>query len=223
MEFLKKNYMKIIIASLLSVAAVLVLVLLAMFKMGYHGEGNMPTVITGGDADTLNALSYLFTYLAMFIFFAGSAAVVIMSMFAPTKCASKWAMLGVAIASTIFMIVSIGCALGSETTATLQQAIKDVPTKGEIAEMISATTGGAISAADVPTNAATAETYATYVANAKASKDALCYMYYSRVVSLLTYLVIFGLAPLAFAIRKLLRCCCKKHEAVAPVAPAPKK
>ena len=215
MEFLKRNYMKLIIATLMLIGAIFMVIALATYKKDY---------VEAYTGDNLYHLGYLLTYLAGLSFFALSMATIIMKMFEPTRKYTKWVMLATAVVGTILMLAAISITAASDTSAELLKAIKksDGEIANAVANGISASTGGAVAAADVPTSTiplytngpTIGEYYAETYANSIFARNAARYQYFDRVGTLVSYFLVFGLLPLCFAVKKLICKCCKGEKKV---------
>jgi len=179
MDFFKKNYMKLVIAVVLLVGAIFFIAQLVQYQAAYHAFVNPAAAIPGAvqsSNDIMNANSFLFTYLAALTFFVLTLAAVILSMIPATKSYTKWVALSVGVLGTIFMFVAIVCALGSDTSAFARQVAS-----GHY------------------------DAFAAMLPDLIARKGEIAYLFFSRVVTLVTYLILFGLLPLAFAIKKIVK------------------
>ena len=231
MEFLKKNYMKMIIAVIMTAIAIVFVVLIAKYDALYHDlKGDFKSA-----ADPKNGLSNLFSYIAALVFFVLSAAVVIMTMFDKTKSISKWALCSVGVIGIALMATSIGCALSSEsskyakeimsgtydTTITTVVETRSKPlVEAGIREQIPALaevpfanwesvdlgpTMGNITALQL-FNAKLAEAVTENApVQIEKAKSTASYQYFSNVAKLISQLVIFGLLPLCFGIKQALK------------------
>ena len=116
MDFLKKNFMKIILSVILLTGAIFFLALLIQYRAEYHNE--LSHALLGETVtDSRNATSYLFGYIAGLVFFVTAMAFVIVLMFERTKNYGKWVLCGVGALGIILMSVSIVSALSSESSS----------------------------------------------------------------------------------------------------------
>lgn len=109
MEFLKKNYMKMIISAITLVGAILYLVLLIKFD---------------APSDTKYSNNLLFQHIAGLTFFTTTTAMMILSMFEVTKKYNKFVLCGIGALGIILVTVAIVNALGSDTTKSIKDAMK---------------------------------------------------------------------------------------------------
>ena len=177
MEFLKKNYMKIIIATLMLIGAVFMFLALVMYKKDY--------IDVSDTDDKLYPLGYLFSYLAGLVFFLGSLAVIALSMFSKTKKISKYTMLGVASVATVLTLLALILTGASTTSADTVDLINK---KGDNWTMLSTLYGAE---------------------GAEELRLAARHHYFDRMSTLVSYFLVFGIVPLAFAVKKLFCCKCK--------------
>ena len=232
MEFLKRNYVRIIIATVMLVGSIVFVVLLAKYDSSYHNlDGDFRSA-----NDPKNGLGNLFTYIATMLFFLLSMVVVIMTMFEKTKKFSKWATCFVGVIGIALMSAAIICGLTSESSKYAKEIMAGdydavitakVETqagplvKASIAANILDEHGVDISSYDVeawsslpgalePVGQGAYAAYTAKIAELSAqpidtAKKTASYQYFSGVASFISQLVIFGLLPLCFGIKKALR------------------
>jgi len=116
MNFLKKNYIKLILSAILLTGAILFLALLVQYRASYHNELSH-ALLPEAVSDSSNATSYLFSYIAGLVFFLTTMTVVIVSMFEQTKKYGKFVLCGVGALGIILMSVSIIGAINSESSS----------------------------------------------------------------------------------------------------------
>ena len=117
MDFLKKNYMKLIISVVMTAGAVLFIILLAKYDAKYHNNFVNQFDPTKSGTDSLNASSVMLSYIAALIFFIGGLVLTVMTMCSKAKAHGKWAILGIGAICTVIMAVSIVNALSSKASA----------------------------------------------------------------------------------------------------------
>ncbi|MCL2587670.1 MAG: hypothetical protein FWE31_05570 [Firmicutes bacterium] len=245
MEFLKKNWAKLIAATLTCVGAVLFIVLLCQYSASYHDTLTHPLLPEAMD-DPRNATSFLFSHIAGLTFFTLATAFIVTSMF--TKHA-KWIICAIAILCTVFMSISICGAIGSENsklaravmngehdatiTAAVQMEASATVRTAMLAEggtiyninpalipalsvqpvgnWIAILVGTGVPQANAEAVVAGFNTTVTEAVTENApiqiqeAKDTARYQFFSRVVTLVTQLILFGLLPLTLGLKKILR------------------
>ncbi|MDR0462459.1 MAG: hypothetical protein LBG88_03990 [Christensenellaceae bacterium] len=207
MEFLKKNYMKLITATMLLIGSVFALIALITYKADYTGLGALSGA---GDTDKTYAVGFMLTFLSVLSFMVLSIVVIVMGMFETTRKYKNWVMLGTAGLTTILMIVAISCTIASDTYTQ----ITDMMSKDNAIAML---TDGAITKySQIPAGV----TGDAMREGAKSITKMASYMFFSRVFELVSFLVLTGLVPLCFAAKKIMKVCCKgtKPATVAPAA-----
>jgi len=244
MEFIKNNWMKIVMATMTLAGAVLFIILLAQYSPSHHNNLTHPLLPESVD-DPNNAMSHLFGHIAGLTFFVLATAFLVISMFTSTKKYNKFVLCSVGVLCTVFMVISIVGAITSENsrfarsvmngehdaniTAAVQVAVRaEMFAEGGAAHDLApiltsvavenwvATLVGAANASLIPMTPEVAEvTGQTLVAgfnNAVAenstiqirdAQNAASYQFFSRIVTLVTQLIIFGLMPLTFGLKKI--------------------
>jgi len=219
MEFLKKNYMKLIMSVILLAGAVLYIILITQYKASYHNLDN--PLKTVDDPNMGN--SALFGYLAALSFFLFGFAFIVLKMFTETKKYGKYVLLGGAALATAFMIVSIVMGVTSHSIALSLDIMH-----GNYDQTIvngAALASGQDALIDVPLsqwpadNAALAPMIAILKSTIQSTKDLASYQFFDGVVVYVMQLFVFGLLPLLYAVKKMV-CKHEAHAEKAETAPA---
>ena len=156
----------------MTVGAVLFAILLFKYDAEYHKLTKaLPISVVVEDANAAN--SVLFTYLAGLSLFLLSAIFFVFKMFKATKKLDKWILWATGVCGTIFMIVAIACALGSESIKYANDILSMKPS-GLLSE-----------------------------ATLKPIQNEVGYKLFAQIATLITQLIIFGLMPLSKAVRKV--------------------
>jgi len=224
MQFLKRNWDKIILATLLLVGAILFIMLLSNYDASYHDlKADFKQA-----PDPNNASGYLFTYFAALAFFLLGIVFVATRMFSGTKGHSKWVLLAIGVLCTVLMSISIVNALGSESSKYAKdmsngkydnQITLAVRAGAEVVvfDTMTGTGGPAATFKNIPIAQwpqVLLDAYNKAVTDAvnenapdkiQTAKDTASYQYISRVVTLVSYLILFGLLPLIVGVKKV-RC-----------------
>ena len=130
-EFLKKNYMKMVLAGITLAGFIVFTILLANYNSMNYALARNPILGIEGGADPKNATGVLFSYIAGFVFFLSATAVLILSMFKATKKSSRWATLAMGLVGITLMLLAMLLPLGSNSYALLQEI-----RRGELDEQI---------------------------------------------------------------------------------------
>ena len=246
MEFLKNNWVKMVIASMTLAGAVLFIVLLTMYDSSYHNNLTNP-LLPEDIADPRNARSILFGYIAGLTFFALVTVIIIATMFQKPRDYKHFMLCGLGLVCGILMVISIVGAIGSQQsrfarsvmsgdhdatiTAQVQgvvraqildvfplsTVIQDVAVENWVATLV-----GAATAELIPMSPAEAEATGQALVNnfnnavaenapaqIREAQNSARYQFFSRVVALVSQLLIFGLLPLAWGIHRKIRTICQ--------------
>jgi len=232
MKFLKKNWLKLVLAALTLVGAVMFIVLLAQYSSSHHNELAHP-LLPEPVADSQNATSFLFAHIAGLTFFVLATVFIITKMF--TKKKSKWVLCAVGLVCTVLMIVSISGAIQSEqsklarnvmngqhdaqiTAATRAFFLSPLGPVHEInpglvglisGEPVSEWAGILIGAGltGAQANGLVGGFNDAVSTQIREAKDAASYQFFSRVVTLIVQLIVFGLIPLAIGLKMIFQPC----------------
>jgi len=222
MEFLKKNYQKMVLAAITLAGTILFIVLLVHYNAQYYGIVYNPTLGIAAGEDPYNAWGALFGYVAALTFFATLTVFFVISMFKKAQRVSKFSLIATGVLCTLFMITAMVLPLYSDSYA-LSREIINGERNARIQMYVQAeVVSGAIAASgntdlsiliDTPLNewyrfegteslrAIVEENVAQAIQEAQ---DMASYRHLQGMVMLFSQLLLFGVLPLGVGIKKLL-------------------
>ena len=193
---------------ILLAGAAIYIVMIAKYKQSYHDlDADLKQAL-----DPNNGNSYLLGYIAALSFFLLTFAYLVLKMFDQTKKYSKWVLLGAGVVAVSLMAASIGLSLASQSSAYALDVMCGHYNQ-DIANAIAVSQGqgllvGVPYSDWVTLNPGLQPLVDVVNAHIQTAKDTAFYEYFGRVVELVTQLIVFGLLPLLYAVKKVV---CK-HE-----------